>query len=527
MTNEPSGEFTLRRYGDVIRRQRWLILVVAAICTVAAFGYSAVQKKTYSATSSLTVNDPNQSLALLGGNFVSGKTPLQEASVAAQQVTRAEVAARVKRKLGKARVKRKLGKSLTPAELSDVSTSVDPNSYVINITASSHSAPRAAAIANAFASVDASLTTSEVRKQYRQQAAAVAKQLRRLPRLSTLALTTADTYNRLQSLSSVATPLTVTTDAAVPGSPSSPKTARNTVAALLFGLLLGIALATGRDVLDRRLRRSSDVAKVLEHPVIGHIRTEALGHAGAPAEASNGIGALDDPDQESFRILRQNIWHLDAAENTRTVLVTSPMAQEGKSTVAACLAVATAEAGKRTLLVECDLRKPVLAKRFRIKASPGLTDYLTGNAQPHEILQPIPGLVERLNGSGPALSGGHGGASNLVCIAAGKSVLRPAELLASERFRNFLSEVSEVYDSVILDTPPLLPVADTLAIVPGVSTLIVCIRLEHTTRDQARAAQTALDRLPERPVGLVLTDVSQQDDGYYYGYYGAPARTSA
>jgi non-specific protein-tyrosine kinase len=84
-----------------------------------------------------------------------------------------------------------------------------------------------------------------------------------------------------------------------------------------------------------------------------------------------------------------------------------------------------------------------------------------------------------------------------------------------------LTEVSGVYDTVILDTPPLLPVADTLAIVPDVSALVVCIRLEHTTRDQARAAQSALDRLPERPVGLVLTDVRGQGDSYYYGEYAA------
>jgi tyrosine-protein kinase len=517
MTDQ-SSDFTLRAYLDVIRRRRWLILIVAAICAVAALGFSVVQKKTYSATSSLTANDPNQYLAELGGNFVSTKTPLQEASIAAQQVTRPEVVTAVAHKLGR---------SVTRAEVRNVSVSVDPNSYVINITASSRSPSQAAAIANAYASVDASRTTAEVRQQYAAQAASVGQQLRKLPRLSPLELTTADSYNRLKSLSQVATPLTTAATATVPTSPSSPKTARNTLAALLFGLLLGLALATGRDAFDRRLRRSRDVVKILDHPVIGHIRTEALGHAGAPAEASNGIGPLDDPDQESFRILRQNIWYLEAAADSRTLLVTSPMAQEGKSTVAACLAVATAEAGKRTLLVECDLRKPVLAKRFRIKQGPGLADYLTGNAQPQEILQPIPGLIERLNGSGPALSSGRGGASNLVCITAGKSVLRPAELLASERFRTFLGEVSEIYDSVILDTAPLLPVADTLAIVPGVSTLIVCIRLEHTTRDQARAAQTALERLPERAVGLVLTDVSQPDDGYYYGYYGAAAPTSA
>jgi capsular exopolysaccharide synthesis family protein len=205
------------------------------------------------------------------------------------------------------------------------------------------------------------------------------------------------------------------------------------------------------------------------------------------------------------------------------LLVTSAIAGEGKSTVAACLAVTTAESGTRTLLVECDLRKPVLAERMGIKEGPGLSDYLTGHADPRQILQPVAGIVERLNGSGPTLTAGQSGSANLVCIAAGRRVPRPAELLASERFRSFLTEVSDVYDTVILDTPPLLPVADTLAIVPDVSALVVCIRLEHTTREQALAAQSALDRLPERPVGLVLTDVRQEGDGYNYGEYATAA----
>lgn len=525
VSNKPD-EFTLRGYLDVIRRQRWLILIVGALCALAAFGFSAIEKKTYSAAASLTVNDPNQDLALLGGQFSSLQTPLQLASIAAPQVRRPEVVADVKRAIGG---------TMTDSTLrNSVSVSVDPNSYVIDIQASSRSAQQAAVIANAFAHVDVALSTAAARAQYRAQAAAVQRQLRHTSPTSPQAVTTAETLARLQNLSTVATPLALTTAANAPGSPSSPKTARNVLAALLFGLLLGVAVGTAHDALDRRLRNSGDVSTVLDHPVIGRIRSQALGHAGSPAEAQNGVGPLESPDQESFRILRQNIWYLAAAESSaavpessRTMLVTSAMAEEGKSTVAACLAVATAEAGKRTLLVECDLRKPVLAKRFKISNAPGLTDYLTGNAGSQEILQPIGGIVERLNGSAPTISGGKRATSNLVCITAGTSVPRPAELLASDRFRMFLTEVSAAYDSVILDTAPLLPVADTLAILPNVSKAIVCVRLGRTTRDQARAARMALDRLPERPVGIVLTDVRQQDEGYYYGYYGASAEARA
>jgi succinoglycan biosynthesis transport protein ExoP len=511
MTNDRK-EFTLRGYVDIIRRGKWLILIVALVAAAAAFGYSKLQKPSYTATASLTYNDPNQQgLALTGSSAFNSQTPLQQAAVAAPQVTRPEVVRAVSRQLG------------SQVNNSSVSSSVDPNSYVINVTATSHDAAEAAAIANAFANTDASLSASEARALDARQALGLKKQLSGELNHGNQDVVTAEALARLQSLAAIATPLAVTNQATVPTSPSSPKTGRNTIGALLLGLLLGIAIATARDALDRRLRHTRDVAKVLDYPVVGHVSSEALGHSGAPAESSNGIGPLDHSDQEAFRIVRQNLAYLGPPAEGRTLLVTSAIAGEGKSTVAACLAVATAESGKRTLLVECDLRKPVLAERMGINEGPGLSDYLTGHAEPHQILQPIAGIVERLNGSGPTLTGGHSGSPNLVCITAGRRVPRPTELLASERFRSFLTEVSGVYDTVILDTPPLLPVADTLAIIPDVSALVVCIRLEHTTRDQARAAQLALDRLPKRPVGLVLTDVRGQTDSYYYGEYATAA----
>jgi uncharacterized protein involved in exopolysaccharide biosynthesis len=140
MTNQPR-EFTLGGYVESIRRQWWLLLIVVVIGAGVGYAYSKLNKPSYSATSSLTVSDPNQSLALFGGTVVSGKTPLQQASAASSQVTRPEVISGVRDKIGK-----KVGAS-------DVSVSVDPNSYVINISATSDSPSEAAKIANGFAEV--------------------------------------------------------------------------------------------------------------------------------------------------------------------------------------------------------------------------------------------------------------------------------------------------------------------------------------------------------------------------------------
>ena len=168
----------------------------------------------------------------------------------------------------------------------------------------------------------------------------------------------------------------------------------------------------------------------------------------------------------------------------------------------------------------------MLARRFGLAEKPGLTEYLVGHASPAEILQVVKLTPPSFNGSGPQSTKGSEpvGQPSLVCITSGTQPPRPADLLASDRFRQFLSEVSEVYDTVIIDSAPLLSVADTLEIVPHVAGILLCVRLRQTTREQARAMRNALDRLPDRPVGIVLTDVKEAEDAYYGYYYGATAK---
>ncbi len=142
--------------------------------------------------------------------------------------------------------------------------------------------------------------------------------------------------------------------------------------------------------------------------------------------------------------------------------------------------------------------------------TPGLSDYLAGRNDPADVLQLVPAPGVAANGAGDP---------TLVCITAGSAPPRPADVLSSERFESFLKQVSQVYERVVIDCPPLLPVADTLEIIPHADCALICVRLNRTTRDQARAAHEALERLPDRPVGLVVTDFSEKDRGYYQGYY--------
>jgi Mrp family chromosome partitioning ATPase len=154
-----------------------------------------------------------------------------------------------------------------------------------------------------------------------------------------------------------------------------------------------------------------------------------------------------------------------------------------------------------------------MAKRLGAEQGPGLSDYLIGQATPSEVVQRIP-LTQ--NGDGPA--------PTLVAITAGSPTPRPAELLASKRFAAFLEQVRDAYDVVVLDSTPLLSVGDALQLVPRVDGIVLCVRAEQTTREQARAARQALEHFPDRPIGVVVTGVKpghELDYGYYsYAYAG-------
>ena len=204
--------------------------------------------------------------------------------------------------------------------------------------------------------------------------------------------------------------------------------------------------------------------------------------------------------------------------------MTSGLPQEGKSTVAASLAAASAAAGQRTLLVDADLRRSVIAKRLGLPETPGFSEYLAGTASPKSILHTIPinamgGLTP--NAAGPKKESRNADAPpqrSLVVIPAGDPRGQPAELLASQRARDFIEKVSRAYDLVVIDSSPLLATADPLEILPHVDSVLICVRLTNSTADEAKAVQQATALLPKRPTGLVVTGAGSSDA--YYGYYG-------
>lgn len=513
---ERSGRYvTLRDYLRVLRRYRWAILALAIIGAAAGYGYAKQQQTVYQASATISFQDPGSELALVGYGSNSQENAADVAQQNAITLTRPQILQATERRLG---LKVPLGE--VAAGLSAQTAGVG----LLAVDGSSTNPLFAQRLANAAADAVVAQSNSQAQSLFvsavahiKQQMNALVRQGGKSPLLADQLAVYEDELARLTPLTKTNSTAQVVQPATVPGSPVSPNPTSNALIGAAIGLVLALLIAFVRDSFDRRLRTAKDIEECLRLPVVGHVRREIMGRI---PYVANGNGA-HSLDIEAARILRRNLEFLSLDRPPRSVLVTSGVPQEGKTTVAASLAFAMAAAGRRALLVECDLRRPVLASRLQFEPRPGLSDYLAGEATPEEILREIPlgaGSNDNGNGNGNGrLLADQGGL--LICIPAGSPTSAAAELLGSERFRQFLSQVMDAYDVVVIDTTPLLPVADALEILPQVDAVIVCTREHETKRDEALAAKAALARFPERPTGVVITGVRpDRDDSGIYSY---------
>jgi capsular exopolysaccharide synthesis family protein len=216
---------------------------------------------------------------------------------------------------------------------------------------------------------------------------------------------------------------------------------------------------------------------------------------------------------ESFRTLRTNLLFSSAVQSMREVIVTSSAPSEGKSTTAANLAVAFAQQGQRVLLVDCDLRRPQVHLVFGFPQIPGLTTALMGGASPAELV--------------------HGTAvENLAVLTAGPTPPNPAELLGGARMRDLLDRLSESYELIILDTPPVLVASDAAILSRHAGGTLLVVRAGKTQAAALREALQQLAHVGTRVIGTVLNDPDgavAKFSSYYGSYFddyqsGAPAR---
>lgn len=521
--NETPRYATLKDYLDVLRRQWWLILAVAAVFGGAAYAYTKLQDPTYAAEASLSVRDISRDFDLVSSNALpTRETPETLAITAAERATRPRIAERVKAAL-KTR--------LTVDELRGmITTRAEARTAFVVFEARSESPRRAARVANEFARQYALVATRQERARYGRAARSLRAEFRRRTRSSPSRNSIQrqlfeERVSRIEALEDFARPVETARRAEVPTTPGSPRPLRDTVLGLILGMTIGILLAFARDTLDRRMKGAHEIQEELGVPLLGYVSNKALGGGLLPIGGDSGLA---EPDLEAFRILRANLDFLEVDTPPRSLMVTSALPEEGKTTVAIALAGIYAATGRRTLLLECDLRRSDFATRLGVAAKPGLSDHLAGRASEREIVQDIvlpwgSTAPEPSNGGAPTSGAGAEARSPVLlpCITAGSSQPNAAELLNTDRFKIFLDRATRNYDLVIIDTAPLLPVVDSLELVPLVDAVLLCVRATRTTREQAAAAKAALDHFPDRPIGLVTTGVRASDasSGYYsYAY---------
>ncbi|MFN2564888.1 MAG: GumC family protein [Gemmatimonadaceae bacterium] len=228
----------------------------------------------------------------------------------------------------------------------------------------------------------------------------------------------------------------------------------------------------------------------------------------------NGTLTLDSSDEdtlkavESFRELRMNLRHAQPTPGPTVVTITSPGENDGKSMLASNLALAFADAGYRTLLIDGDVRRGRLHERFGVEQSPGLTDLLAGQARPDQIARRSPN-------------------DKLLVIPAGSRAANAPELLMSDGLRRLLLTAGPVFDVVLVDSPPLGAGADPFALGVASTNMLMVLRAGKTDRQMAAAKLDILDRLPVRVLGAVLNDIEPKGVYKYYSYLDGYAASGA
>lgn len=285
----------------------------------------------------------------------------------------------------------------------------------------------------------------------------------------------------------------------LPTTALSPKPVINLLAGLIGGLVIGLGLTVLRELMDNSVAAETDMARITDAPVLAGIPRDNES-ARRPADL-----AEDTAWQEGFRVLRTSLRFADVAGPHRVYVVTAARKGEGATTTAAGLAASLAAAQQRVALVECDLRYPVLARRLDLDPAVGLSTVLSGKASLADAVQEVPGTGLRVLPCGPVPP-------------------HPTELLQSTAMAEVLAQLREEHDVVVLDAPPVLPVADAAGLAALADGTLIVVRHRQTDQDELARAAERLGAVGARVVGLVVNlarlDRSTRD-------YGAGSRASS
>lgn len=291
--------------------------------------------------------------------------------------------------------------------------------------------------------------------------------------------------------------LSVIKPATAPSAPSAPNTPLYLVLGTVIGMALGAGGAILRSVLDNRINGESDLRAVTDSPLLGRISFDQ----DAVKKPLLTQSSPQSPRAESFRQLRTNLQFANVSGHAKTIVVTSSLPGEGKSTTATNLAISLSQAGQSVCLIDADLRRPMVGEYLGLERNAGLTTALVGSADVNDLLQ-------------------QWGTGSLYVLTSGRIPPNPSELLGSSEMNDLIKRLEDAFDAVIIDAPPLLPVTDSAVLAQHVGGVVMVVRSQKLKQQDLEKSLNALQMVGGKLLGVVLNGLpAKGPDSYTYGYY--------
>jgi polysaccharide biosynthesis transport protein len=513
---------TLADYLGILRRRKWAIVQAVVLVPIVAFVITARQDPVYESSADVLLTRQNIGAQLTGlqDPTVSGD-PARFAQTQASLARVPEVAERAVREAG---VPNRSAGSLLGSSSVSARSDADLLSFTVRDADPEIAGRLATAYAQAFTEYRRELDTATIERA-RAQLQTRLDQLRAEGQsTSALYQSIAGQEQQLRTLELVSPTNTLVRHAS-PGGKIAPQPKRNALVGALLGVVLGLSIAFVWEALDRRVRSEREIEQSLRLPILGR-----LGPPSRRLRRRHELAVVDDPrgaEAEAFRRLRASVDLANLDLGARLVMVTSAVKREGKSTTAANLALTIAQAGHRVVLVDLDLRRPMVGPLLNLDPRAGVIEVVRGQVDLDQALTQVvrEGHLDRL-----AVSGNGAGmvrARPLEVLTAGLSLPSdPSRVAASDALGRLLRQLRERADVVLIDTPPLLVVAETIALAANVDALVVVSRLGVVPRPALRELSRVLQGMPTAKLGLIVTGSSSEAIYGYDGYgYFEPSET--
>lgn len=510
-----------RSIATVLWRRKWIIIAVALIALAASIAVSFTRTPQYQASALLVREQESVDIALFGTAIIPSEDIQRDLVTTAQALTSRRVAELVKESLGSTR---------SPGMLLTMVSAVpatDSNRITVKVVGPD---PRETSVlADEFATQTILLRQQADKRAVLTAREALETQLALMTPEeleSTQGINLQTRIEQLKILEEMQTGGYVLWQSAqVPSSPISPRPLRDAAAGLALGIVLGLILAIIADRLDRGLKDQADFEREFNLPVLALV--PLIGRKWRrnreDGRAFVGFANAGAPTVEAYRLLRSNLQYFEVERGLRTILITSGLPQEAKTFTAINLALGLAMSGAKVALIDSDLRNPHVHEYLGLDNRVGLSTVLAGNARVEDAVK-IVKSSKYLPAGQLAPSTGQTKETVLqrdfLCLTSGPLPPNPAELLVSPRTETILKGITALVDHVIIDSPPVLLVADSVSLAPRVDGVIIVSRAGQSTIEQAHEIRSTLERVGARLVGLVITGAkAPASRSYGHGYY--------